>query len=452
MGNVRNKLNDSQMTSLTWNRSLSLLLGRDLGEGSGPAIQRLVDDGIAESRVLEFKREVYPSSKEDKRELATDVAAMSNGGGGVILLGVDEGDSVAAAIMPIPASDRDTELRRIHEVVAQRIAPVPVIHVEWIAVDGGGVIAIVAPPSRSAPHAVGRDGSPTNPYHCWPRRDGTRTRYLGEFEIAEAYSTRARLLRSDQTRLGGATDDLERLLDTGDERVWLTGTLVPSIPGSFQLADWDRQRIFGEISQPWSSLASEQRISPGHLPDSLPRLRRLRLGDGKITPTARPVVELHTDGTVASAEPVSASNDVEFAVTGLPPVPGREAQPQTGVPDQWVFRYLCRVLGGLVFLSGTVAGGSGADSSLRISLNANGARIGRWSGGSRFVPLEDQVGENLVIELTFDLDAASDPSGYRALLGTIASDLWNGMGFPRCPYISRDGHVTDGGRELLAWG
>lgn len=415
------------------------MLGLELNEGSGEAVRQLVKDEIAERTELDFKREIYGTKKDDPRELAADVAAMANAVGGVILLGVDEQDSVASALVPIEAEKRDSELRRIHEIVAQRVAPVPVIYTEWIDVDGGGVIAIVIPPSRGAPHAVGRDGSPTNPYLCWPRRDGTRKRYLSEFEIADAYSVRARQVRGDRQRLRDVADDVERLLDRTDDRVWLVGAVVPSLPGSFRLSEWNSERIHQDLISPWMRVPAEQRFDQWHPTNHAPRLRRLRLHTGNPDPFKRQVGELHTDGSAALAAPVAQRTD-RF----------REWTDDVAVASEWVFRKLFGVLGGLVFLSTSIAGARGADSTLRLSLNAAGATVGSfYLGGSTFEALDTAVGEDIVLERTVDLDAASDPNGYRLLLASVAGDLWNGMGWQACPYLTIDGEITQQGHQFF---
>ena len=48
-------------------------------------IERFVATDVDESRVLEFKREVNLSTRDQKLEALKDLTAMANGGGGVVV-------------------------------------------------------------------------------------------------------------------------------------------------------------------------------------------------------------------------------------------------------------------------------------------------------------------------------------------------------------------------------
>jgi len=53
--------------------------------------ERLVSDGVPEGQRIEFKSTLPGSTKDERQEFARDVAAMANGGGGLLLFGIGEG-------------------------------------------------------------------------------------------------------------------------------------------------------------------------------------------------------------------------------------------------------------------------------------------------------------------------------------------------------------------------
>jgi hypothetical protein len=59
------------------------------------ALQLLVDDRLPEAADLEFKQTLYDRTERGRQNLATDVAAMANAAGGVIVLGIAEADGRA---------------------------------------------------------------------------------------------------------------------------------------------------------------------------------------------------------------------------------------------------------------------------------------------------------------------------------------------------------------------
>lgn len=94
-------------------------------------------------------------------ELAKDIAAMANSGGGLIVFGVaessDPGSSAAESLSPVGSID-DGDLQQIRQVAGSCIYP-PVVRLELNRLaptddPTAGVLALVVPDSPQMPHLI----------------------------------------------------------------------------------------------------------------------------------------------------------------------------------------------------------------------------------------------------------------------------------------------------------
>ena len=113
---------------------------------------------------LEFKSEPYRLDQElQKQELAKDVSAFANAGGGAILIGFKTtkeptvlGDFVAA-VRPFPASQFDSE--QYQGVIREWIYPPPAVTIAWFPVSpdkGVAFIDVSAGDAKHVPHLIKR--------------------------------------------------------------------------------------------------------------------------------------------------------------------------------------------------------------------------------------------------------------------------------------------------------
>src|SRR4051812_25208113 len=89
----------------SWRR-FEALTGQRIEELDNAGIERLVAQRVREDSDLEFKEVLYGASDADKRELVADIAALANGVGGILVLGIREEDGAAAALSPVDLSDQ----------------------------------------------------------------------------------------------------------------------------------------------------------------------------------------------------------------------------------------------------------------------------------------------------------------------------------------------------------
>lgn len=175
-------------------------LPANLAATTSADLQRLIDDEEAEGPHLEFKRELPKGDQGGRHELAADVSALANSGGGDVIFGMDEAaDGLAGAIVPCPG-DADQEARRLLDMLGSLVEPrLPGLQVHPVAVDGGFVVVVRVPQSWAGPHRV-----KTNQHFFI--REGGRKRQLdipeirGLFLRTESQSQKVRDFRTD--RLG----------------------------------------------------------------------------------------------------------------------------------------------------------------------------------------------------------------------------------------------------------
>jgi Putative DNA-binding domain len=164
-------------------------------------IVRAVQQGVTEQPDLDWKSAGYGSPGNEWDELAKDVAAMANTGGGLIVLGVrDEHNTAAALRLGTPVALSDPEENSYRQQIFSRTHP-PVQGVSFDRLrgndDGEQAVAIHIPASLDAPHLIYKDRQ--RALFGAPFRDGTGTNWMAERQLEAAYRLRF-AARNDQGR------------------------------------------------------------------------------------------------------------------------------------------------------------------------------------------------------------------------------------------------------------
>jgi hypothetical protein len=133
-------------------------------ESVGPDdILDLVKNGVGESRTLEYKRDLPGRSDAEHKEFLSDLTALANTDGGVIVYGIDtirHGNTdtgVPEAITGLQDLNADAETRRLTAMADSGVTPslggrVIIRAVEFA--DGAPVLVVGVPRSLFAPHQV----------------------------------------------------------------------------------------------------------------------------------------------------------------------------------------------------------------------------------------------------------------------------------------------------------
>ena len=158
-------------------------------------LQRLIADGVRESRDLDFKRDPVGDDRDAKREFLRDVTSFANTAGGYLIIGMAEAAGVADALIGLTARPPDDEKLRLENVIRDGVEPRLVgVRIREVILSGGGyALVIKIPVSWNPPHRVAFGG--TNRFYAR--------------NSAGAYELSVEQLRS--AFLGGA--ELERRLE-----------------------------------------------------------------------------------------------------------------------------------------------------------------------------------------------------------------------------------------------
>jgi hypothetical protein len=145
-------------------------------------LQRLVDERVRETAQLEFKRALPP--REKNSELAKDLAAMANAGGGTIAFGIGERFSRGEKLHPFDLAGKAERIASI----ARELIDEPLVIGDIIEIlmndRGEGALVLRVERSERVPHFV--DGQ------AWGR-SGPRNVTLGRAEIGRLFASTGRV-------------------------------------------------------------------------------------------------------------------------------------------------------------------------------------------------------------------------------------------------------------------
>ncbi|GLX22417.1 RNA-binding domain-containing protein [Streptomyces lavendulae] len=157
--------------------------------------------GLRETQWIDAKGGPYQlADPKAVEELAKDVAAFANGGGGVIVIGIatrlEHDEEILDRIVSLDPTR--VNLDQIRKLIRQWVTPVPRgVRVKWSGDDGERVVFIDVPAQPIdtlfvVPAPVGKPGSPRTDTVAVPMRDGDSTHWLPRSEIQQLLSAGVR--------------------------------------------------------------------------------------------------------------------------------------------------------------------------------------------------------------------------------------------------------------------
>lgn len=416
---------------------LEALLGSRIELVQHADLMALISNHVPEAFDLDFKSEMYGPTERDRRDAATDVAALANTAGGLLILGIEEDDQARATAAPgLGLSEADE--RRIRQIVGSQVVPMPlidVLRVEDPNRSGHGLVLIAVPRSPLAPHAV-----VVNDGLRYPRRNGATTRYLSEPEVADAYRDRFAALRRQADRANEVEKDALNRLSTTEDQAWIVMSLVPDLAGSLVVnqaaLNAARDEMIGRQPLIMPTGLSWQRVSIG---------RRRILADGTMDNSRRArflSADLHYDGAGTLAAFVLARRPPQVA-------PNADEPEARQIDDEMVVN---GVLSGLQFLARhardrSAAGGNAliraqlypvwGEQPLRLTYNRGFGRGFCDSLGDRIMTDAGAPPERVA-----PLDAlATDGPDLVAAAYLLATDVFQEFGWAEAAQLTSDGRV-----------
>jgi hypothetical protein len=432
-------------------RRLETLLGASLDALGYQHLEGLVTEQVSEAFDLDFKKELYGNGEKGRHDLATDVAALANTAGGLVVLGIEE-DEQARAVAAPGVTVSDAELRRILSVVGSRVVPLPVFEplpVRKPGEDGRGFIVVAVARSPLAPHAV-----IVNEGLRYPRRNGTTTRYLSEPEVASAYRERLASTQRQAERIQEVEGEALQRLDISSDMPWVVVSLVPDLPGELsinsEVLNTFRRGIEGQPVAVVAPLTGARfyRASVG---------RRRLLADGAPEGSLAKwlSLELHTDG----------SGVFGLSVPNLTLQP-RLAPPQGDEPlERWVQDegLVIAVMSGLLLLAQHARDRAAAGGSALIRAQIFPISEGQPTRLAQTRPfgMPDTLGDRVLTmppppaEAAAELDdlAQAGPM-LAAATALLVDDIGQAFGVPEMSQLTHDGQLRRpywGDPQIITW-
>lgn len=119
-------------------------------------LNALVTNGVLESRSLEFKAKLVWGTESERKEFLADVSAFANGGGGDLVLGIEEDNGAASKIVGLDSFDPDKDVLKMESMIRDGIKPriVGIRPRPVVLGNGRRVVIVRVPNSLNRPHMV----------------------------------------------------------------------------------------------------------------------------------------------------------------------------------------------------------------------------------------------------------------------------------------------------------
>lgn len=226
-------------------------LGLEPGNLTMNDINQVIAGKVEETADLDWKKKFYSiQNNAVMEEVAKDIAAMANSGGGWIVFGIKEDgeNNAASSVNPIQWS-ADNE-RQIRNIAYSKIGP-PVVGIEFSKIpcgenpDDGYVVLMHIPDSVDAPHFA-RKGD--DAFRA-PWRNGPHTEFMTERDIERGFRERFQRGVEQEKTLQGYFEQAAEALNP-EQGVFLAIAAVPVTP-KISAGPVDRRTAIQHIN-PWA--------------------------------------------------------------------------------------------------------------------------------------------------------------------------------------------------------
>lgn len=237
-------------------------LGLEPGNLTLELIEKAIEAGLEETSDLDWKKDPYnPQKPAWFEEVAKDIAAMANSGGGWIVFGVEEDgkNNGASSINPVQWSAADEQ--RILQMAYGKIGP-PVTGIEFFKIpcgekpDEGYIVLMHIPDSADAPHFARKSDNA----FVAPQRNGPHTVFMTDRDIERGFRERFQRGVEQEKTLQGYFEQATEALNP-EEGVFLAIAAVPVSP-KISAGSVDRDKAIQHTTpRAYSYLMASQRGS-----------------------------------------------------------------------------------------------------------------------------------------------------------------------------------------------
>jgi hypothetical protein len=164
-------------------------------------LTRLVNDGVSETKTLEYKKALTYVTDDDKRELLSDITALANADGGDIIFGLEANRGIAMGLPGLRNFVSDDAIGKIENLMRDSLQPriVGIRFQPLLLSVGTHALIIRVPRSFAAPHMVRHKGVTR---FCGRNTNGKYDLDIHELRSAflanETYAERLRSFRLDR--------------------------------------------------------------------------------------------------------------------------------------------------------------------------------------------------------------------------------------------------------------
>ena len=185
------------------------MIHRRIGDITIGDIQSLIDNGVLESRTIEYKSILPDKNEKSKHEFLADVTAFANAGGGDIIYGIAEekyDDKSKYGGKPIKAigldvTNPDKEKARLQDMMSNCVAPrIPGVQMKYVrGFEKGPILILRVPNSWCSPHMITSHGG----QHFYVRNTAGKhkmdvTEIRLAFTLSESISDKIQRFRDDR--------------------------------------------------------------------------------------------------------------------------------------------------------------------------------------------------------------------------------------------------------------
>lgn len=135
-----------------------MFYGKNVQDLTLADIDKLIVEGVGESKTIDYKRDLEFRTAEKKKEFLADVSSFANSSGGYLIYGVDA-DKIAGKPVKIAGTKLikpDQETLEMQQIIRDNITPrIPNVEIQPIEFENDKYVVVIhIPKSWAAPHMI----------------------------------------------------------------------------------------------------------------------------------------------------------------------------------------------------------------------------------------------------------------------------------------------------------